>query len=109
MPHRRMPEAGVPVSHTGPRIPALVTPVTKTGEVCAKEADVVLKTAHVALAAKSVDTKEMTRETVAEPPPRLRLKQPVLPSAPAGERPAVVVAGKVKGPAGSKTDLDAKV
>ena len=53
---------------------------------------------YVILSAQGVDGQEVARETVAEPIARFRLRHPVFPLAPVGERPCVEVARYIERP-----------
>lgn len=92
-------EPGVAVAEAGAYCPTLVAVVAEMAEFIyyvACEGEV----AEVEFAADCMYGEEMTRSGVAKPVSNLRLRHPVLPSAPVIEAPGVEVAGEVDAPFG---------
>ncbi len=89
--------------------PALVAAVLEFRGIRAEQVDAAVEAPDVVLPGVDVYAEEMAGETVAEPVARLRLHCPVLPASAVGERPAVELALRLKGPLGRQAHLRSEV
>ena len=69
----------VAIGNTGTDTDALITMIGQLREIGSKKRKIILNTAKIELSSVSVNTEEMTRETITEPIASLRLHEPVLP------------------------------
>ncbi len=99
----------ITVQNSGSRTPSLVAARAQQRKVGPQERNSVFQTAYVVLPAQRMHADEMSCKTVAEPITDRRFRKPVLPLAPAGHRPAVVISQNFERPPRRKPHFHADI